>query len=601
MMMSKKKKKTLIIVSIIVLLLITLATLILLYIYTDSFKSNSTLFAKYMGQNVENIGNLYQKIGESEYNKLLQENKYVTNTNAKVNFIENIGKTSESTQNPINQLTLEIKGQTDKTNEFNYQDIYLLNNNEEVAEVEYLQSQNAYGIKFSDLFNQYLMVNNENLKDLFRKIGYTDEQLENIPDFIDVNIDLKTIFNFSEEEKEITREKYIEIINSNISKENFSKQKNQIIKIDGNDILVNGYTLTLTKEQLNNIYIKVLEKVKEDEIILNKINNLQTIIEQYDKSTNLSEQFIEKINQKIAEITKNNIGTEKTNIIVYENNSKTVKTIIETPDYEINMELLSNNKENYMKVSYKDTTSSKDKGQVIEYKKTANETNASYEKIDGEDIKKYILTTNETVENTNCIKDILAIYEDNNNKVEITINQNIALVDNFENDIILDEKSTINISNLEEEKLKVLLEKVNTSLSAKIQELKENVIEQQDLIEILKTIGIVKENQVIETIGITETERNRYNSKFEILEGQNLESSKIFTILEAIKDNLVGYEVVSGTELRLNIDRYENKQEALTTLNTFFEENKNRKYNITIEYDETTGLVNGILVTILEK
>ncbi len=599
--MSKKKKKTLIVVSIIVVLLITLATLILLYIYTDSFKSNSTLFVKYMGQNVENIGNLYQKIGESEYNKLLQENKYVTNTNAKVNFIENIGKTSESTQNPINQLTLEIKGQTDKTNEFNYQDIYLLNNNEEVAEVEYLQSQNAYGIKFSDLFNQYLMVNNENLKDLFRKIGYTDEQLENIPEFIDVNIDLKTIFNFSEEEKEIIREKYIEIINSNISKENFSKQKNQIIKIDGNDILVNGYTLTLTKEQLNNIYIKVLEKVKEDEIILNKINNLETIIEQYDKSTNLNEQFIEKINQKIAEITKNNIGTEKTNIIVYENNSKTVKTIIETPDYEINMELLSNNKENYMKVSYKDTTSSKDKGQVIEYKKTVNETNASYEKIDGEDIKKYILTTNETVENTNCIKDILAVYEDNNNKVEITVNQNITLVDNFDNDIILDEKSTINLSNLEEEKLKVLLEKVNTSLSTKIQKLKENVIEQQDIIEILKTIGIVKENQVIETIGITETERNRYNSKFEILEGQNLESSKIFTILEAIKDNLVGYEVVSGTELRLNIDRYENKQEVLTTLNTFFEKNKNRKYNITIEYDETTGLVNGILVTILEK
>ena len=86
MIMSKKKKKTLIVVSIIVVLLITLATLILLYIYTDSFKSNSTLFVKYMGQNVENIGNLYQKIGESEYNKLLQENKYVTNTNAKVNF-----------------------------------------------------------------------------------------------------------------------------------------------------------------------------------------------------------------------------------------------------------------------------------------------------------------------------------------------------------------------------------------------------------------------------------------------------------------------------------------------------------------------------------
>lgn len=149
--------------------------------------------------------------------------------------------------------------------------------------------------------------------------------------------------------------------------------------------------------------------------------------------------------------------------------------------------------------------------------------------------------------------------------------------------------------------MKVLLETVNKSLSTKTQELKENVINEQDLLEILKTIGIVKEKQVLEAMGITETERNRFNSKFEILEGENLESSRIFTMLEAIKDNLVGYEVVSGTELRLKLDRFENKEEVLTTLNTFFEENKNRKYNLKIEHDETTGLVNGILITILER
>lgn len=380
MMMPKKKKKTLIIVSIVVILIAIITGLILLYIYTDSFKSNSTLFAKYIGQNVENLSGIYQEIGKSEYDELLQKNKYITQTGAKVNFIQNIGKTSENTQNPINQLELEIRGQTDRANEFNYQDIRLLNSNEEVAQIEYIQSKNTYGLKFSDLFNQYLMVNNENLKDLFRKIGYTDEQLENIPDTINMNIDLKSTFQFSEDEKQILREKYIGIISSSFSKENFSKQKNQIIKIDRNDIPVNGYTLTLTKEQLNDIYIKVLEKVKEDEIILSKIDNLQAILEEYQKSTDLKAQFIEKINQKITEITKNNIGSEKTNIIVYESNRTTVKTIIETPDYEISMELLSNDKEKYVKVSYKDTTSSKDKGQAIELRKTTKETSANYEK-----------------------------------------------------------------------------------------------------------------------------------------------------------------------------------------------------------------------------
>lgn len=585
------------------ILLIILTALILIYIYTDSFKPSSTLFAKYIGQNVENLGDFYQNIGENEYNKLLQESKYITQTNVKVNFINNIGTTSENVQNPINQLGIEIKGQTDKSNEFNYQDIRLVNNNEEVAELEYIQSQNTYGLKFSDLFNQYLMVNNENLKDLFRKAGYPEEQLKNIPNSINLDNNLKDIIQFSEEEKQNLRNKYMGIISNEFSKDNFSKQKNQIIKIDGNELMVNSYILTLTKEQLNNIYLKVLEKVKEDEIILSKIENLQTIMTEYrpNNDIKLKENFIEKVNNKITDITKNNIGNEETRIIVHENNQTTVKTMIVTPDYEINLELLSNDKENYIKVSYKDTTSTKDKGQSIEYRKTFKETYASYEKIDGEDKKNYSLTINENIENSNCIKNIFALYEDNNSKVELTAEQNIKLVDNFDNNIILDEKSTINLSNLEKEKLQVLLKKVNTSLLEKTQKLKENVINEQDILEILKTIGIVKEKQVLETIGITETERNRFNSKFEILEGENMESSKIFTILEAIKENLVGYEVVSGTELKLNLDRFESKEEILTKLKAFFEENKSRKYNAKIEYDETTGLVNGILITILER
>ena len=596
MMMPKKKKKILIILSIVIFLLIILTTLILLYIYTDNFKSNSTLFAKYMGQNIENIDSLYSEIGKSEYDQMLQENKYTTQTQVNVNFVENRGKTSENTQNSINQLKLEINGQTDKKNEFEYQNIDLLNSNEEVAEVEYIQSKNTYGIKFSDLFNQYLMINNEHLKDFFRKIGYTDEQLENIPNSINMNIDLKSIFQFSEEEWQNLREKYIEIISSSFSEENFSKQKNQIIKI-------NGYVLTLTKEQLNNMYIKVLEKVREDEIILSKIDNFESIIKEYQptKTSDLRKQFIEKIDEKITNIIKNNIGTDETKIIVYESSKTTVKTIIETSEYEISMELLSNNKDRYMKISYKDVTSSKDQVQTIEIYKNANQIDANYEQIDGENIKKYGLNINEKIDNNKCEKDILIKYEDNSNKIDLIAKQNIEMVDNFENDIILDEKSAINLSNLEEEKLRALLGTVSNSVSNKIEELKQNVISEQDLWNVIITAGIVKEKQVLEAMGITETEKNRFNSKFEILEGENLESSKILTVIEAIKDNLVGYEVISSEKLRLKLDRFDKKEEIAIKMNKLIEENTNKKYNIEVEYDEKTGLVDGILITILEK
>ena len=556
-----------------------------------------------MGQNIENIDSLYSEIGKSEYDQMLQENKYTTQTQVNVNFVENRGKTSENTQNSINQLKLEINGQTDKKNEFEYQNIDLLNSNEEVAEVEYIQSKNTYGIKFSDLFNQYLMINNEHLKDFFRKIGYTDEQLENIPNSINMNIDLKSIFQFSEEEWQNLREKYIEIISSSFSEENFSKQKNQIIKINGNDVIVNGYVLTLTKEQLNNMYIKVLEKVREDEIILSKIDNFESIIKEYQptKTSDLRKQFIEKIDEKITNIIKNNIGTDETKIIVYESSKTTVKTIIETSEYEISMELLSNNKDRYMKISYKDVTSSKDQVQTIEIYKNANQIDANYEQIDGENIKKYGLNINEKIDNNKCEKDILIKYEDNSNKIDLIAKQNIEMVDNFENDIILDEKSAINLSNLEEEKLRALLGTVSNSVSNKIEELKQNVISEQDLWNVIITAGIVKEKQVLEAMGITETEKNRFNSKFEILEGENLESSKILTVIEAIKDNLVGYEVISSEKLRLKLDRFDKKEEIAIKMNKLIEENTNKKYNIEVEYDEKTGLVDGILITILEK
>lgn len=60
-------------------------------------------------------------------------------------------------------------------------------------------------------------------------------------------------------------------------------------------------------------------------------------------------------------------------------------------------------------------------------------------------------------------------------------------------------------------------------------------------------------------------------------------------------------EVISNTELRLKLDRANKNQEVVTTLTSFIEENKNRKYNVKVEYDQTTSLVNGVILSMLEK
>ena len=67
-MMTKKKRKTLLIVILMLLILIIAATLIILYLNTDLFKSNETLFFKYVGknaQNIEEIGKIFEKTTEN--------------------------------------------------------------------------------------------------------------------------------------------------------------------------------------------------------------------------------------------------------------------------------------------------------------------------------------------------------------------------------------------------------------------------------------------------------------------------------------------------------------------------------------------------------
>ena len=347
-MMPRKKKKAIIIVSIIILCIIISISFILLYLNTDMFKSNAMLFNKYMGQNAENIEEVYKAITADEYEEKLKENKYTNETEAKVNYTENVGTSSESTENYINQLRLKITGQTDLKNGYNYQNINLLNNNENAMQIEYIQKDNTYGIRFSDLFNQYIMVENTNLKELFKNLDYSEEELNNINDKIEID-NLNNVCEFSTEEKENLKTKYLSIIGSDFSKENFEKKSNETIKINDRDVKANIYILKMTKEQLNDIYIKVLEELKQDEIVLNKLDALQEMANLYKSvdssvNTDFKEKFIEKVDDTIEEINSKNIGEDEIDIEVYESNKVTIRTSIITPEYSLNFDYLPEEK-----------------------------------------------------------------------------------------------------------------------------------------------------------------------------------------------------------------------------------------------------------------
>lgn len=295
-MMPRKKRRMIAISSIVITVIIILLTLILLYINTDMFKSSQTLFSKYLENGILKMNTAYQSIGNDEYENRLKGNKYTSNTQIKVNYTEGLGTSIENTQNNINQLKLTLDGQTDLANLYDYQDIKLFSNEEKAFEVEYVNKQNEVGIRFPELFKEYTTIENGEVKETLKLAGYTDEQLKNIPEQINLHMNLKELINFSEEEIETIKEKYLNLLVQGVGKERYSKQSNSVITVKEKKIATNAYIITLTKEELNNIYITMLENLKEDEIILTKLDKISEMTKFIGKE-NLRDDFKEHLKE----------------------------------------------------------------------------------------------------------------------------------------------------------------------------------------------------------------------------------------------------------------------------------------------------------------
>ena len=619
-MMPRKKRIALAIAIPSIIVIIIIITGILLYLNTDMFKSNKTLFFKYFGKNSEEIEEIFES---TEYEKNLQNNKYTDDINIKVNYTNNLQTTSEDNSNTINNVKLLIKGEEDKNNKYSYKDFKLekdkniatntenqsssensneSNNKEQnIMEVEYIKNDNNYGIRFSDLFKQYLLVENNNLKDLFRKIGYSEQELENVPDSIEINDITLSDIKFTEDEIKQLSEKYSEIINKKVSKEKFEKNSKQVITINEKNITTNAYILKLTNEELNNLYVDLLESLKQDEIILNKIESIQNKINSINinssESKDLKESFAEEIDLQIEKINKTNIGNQETKIIVYENSGKTIRTAIQGKDYEINFDYINTQDEKNIELIVK-----KDEIETynIKLKKDKDGIKLDIYSNDETNPIKISLEQNKNESDKKCSNNINLKYENANSKLEVSAEQEINIVDNFENENTLNDQNSILLNGLEKEQLQAVLNQVSEEVQQKINSISEEV-KINDIQEILEELGIINKQQNIEAGGITETEKNRFNSKFEILKGEELDNENVLKVVEAVKDNIINAQVDTNEEIKIEISRNESNQDIEKSLEEYIKKEKDKKYDIKIEYDEDTELVKYIIMTPAKK
>lgn len=621
-MMPRKKRIALAIAIPVIIVIIIITTGILLYLNTDMFKSNKTLFLKYLGENSENLKAIQDVFESSEYEKKLQDNKYTETTEIKANYTNNLQTTSEDTSNSINKAKIIIKGQKDQPNKYCYKDFKLIkeedstisegnqnndensnstNNEQGIAEIEYIQNNDNYGVRFSDLFKQYLLIENNNLKELFEKIGYSEQQLDNIPNSFEIDKMTLEDIKFTEEELNNIKERYVNIVSKNVTDKNFEKKSKQIISINDKNISTNAYILNLTNEQLNNLYMNLLEDLKQDDIILNKIEKIQEKISlikiNSSESLNLKEKFIENIDSTIEKINKTNIGSQETKIIVYENEGKTIRMTVQGKDYEINFDFLQEQEENEFVITIKKEDI---ETQKLEINKNNEGLKIYIQNNDTDNPIKISFEQNKNETNTNSSNDSSIKYEIKNSKIEVNIKQKTNIVDNFENQNVLNDQNSIELNKLEKEQLNAVLNQVTNALQQKTDSISQE-IKGEDIQELLKTLGIIKNEQKIEGKEITETEKNRFNSKFEILAGEDLDNENVLKVVEGLKENVLKAQVGSNQEIKVEVNKDSNNEEAGRALEEYIKEKEDTKYNVTIEHDENTGLVKYVIMTPVEK
>ena len=615
--MARKKRITIITIAIVLVIAIIIGILAFLYIKTDAFKSNETLFAKYLVQNFDII-EVWENIKNTDIENLLDTNKYTSQIEGKIEYTENKGTSNEKQSSSVNNVGIKITSNIDKSNNYNYSDISIGTENEKLIGLEYLNEDDKYGIRLKDI-QQFVSI---------KKDDETQEsELKNIEKLTE-NIDVQSIIKFSDEEKQTLKNTYLEIIKNNVSKEKYHKQSNSLITVNNKDMQTNAYYIEFTLEECNNLYIKILEQIAKDEIILSKVDLIEEQIKEIDEDYdgNLRENFVDNINDKIKEIEDKNIGNDKVKITVYEKNMKTVRTSIEKNNDKTTIDLYDGSSIKIDTVKIDETTDE----QYIKIESKNDGTNLNvlveYAKIQDNNIKNTVqFNYEQTFLNNELNKNIELGISNEKNEAIIKISDDTNFVQEFENEITL-EKDNVDLDELDEEQSNaingILTENVQSQLSNLLA-----VVNLNDYVSMLQNLGLMNKTSIeLPSDGeVTETERKRFNSQFEFFVSEGLTSDNIKELIDTAENNFEDMKVLlkNGeiqdlnldkinsskessdykkeiSEILLYIKRNSNNEEKEADLLTYLEKERGNKYNVSIEYD-ADGLTRIIRAKIQEK
>ena len=323
-----------------------------------------------------------------------------------------------------------------------------------------------------------------------------------------------------------------------------------------------GYKLSLAGEETKNLIIALLEKLKNDQTTLDKINEYIKTIQNSAKIT------VSDINDVIESINNEEWNNQNIEVTVYCQSGKTSKILIETNEIKITIQ----------KESDKDT---------VKYVLSIEEKEGENVKIDFNAQYSGLSSIQSVAENYELgieTEEIGYKYQYNNT---LNFTDSVSIEDfTDENSMILTEYDTEKVGSF----LNAVIERVTQVNKEQMEELglQEN---ENPIIYMIPSLGIYSSAVAgINSTQMSEQAITTFNNKFEMYESTNLQGTTVKGLLSTIMTN---NESESNNmkikEINFNGEEYDATDENITFLRNDIQ--TTNYYRVEFEKDQDTGII----------
>ena len=589
--MQDNKIKIIIIILIVLIFLVGIGGTVL-YFTTDMLKSSKILFQKYIAQDMQNIVDVFEVSKEEQNIDLLRKSDYKEATNATLKYLE-----KENDEQEV--YTIKEEGINKAQENSSYRNISMSYGDNVLMSVDLLSQNNTYGFRLANLVQQFVSVQNATVPYFVSSMGLDGSIFQETLKGVDV----AGLLDFSDEEVEQLTNTYMSVVLKDLDKAHYSSKRNSIITLNNKEsVTTNAYTLTITKNELDKLYKKLLNQAINDNIILAKLDSIDSKIKEAGfkeaEGKSLKEQYISNLKEIVDGLEYQGEDSRKISVTVYEQKGRTVRTLIKTENAEYEIDLDSSNGK---KLSLKTTeiTGEEKKIKLYTLGKTDNEQGKNREFSYSDENQNLEVALNTVQTDSEIAVDTNVNYKstditsiDFTSKTQIELSANEAIPVNF------DETNNILLNNYEGDRILSILDSLKNRAIASLEQ-SQSIINTKLLNNIILKIDEKEQRQQQQEKDDEELKKEKFNNKFFLYEGENVEQEYVQKLIKTVSENMEDYQVVSGTQIKILIKEGVKNEQKANEILTAIDSSKNT-FNIKLNYDEQ-GYVNSIDITVYEK